>query len=107
LTRHDRIFKEFEDYLRTERGLAPLSIIRHLLPIFRPFSSQTALVSILTFLGVRQAFPRETVKDLDAQPCLCGSQLLKCFREILPHDPLSLLRVLQIELGEISPDPSN
>jgi site-specific recombinase XerD len=36
LTPHDRIFKEFEDYLRTERGLSPRSIIRHL-PIIRRF----------------------------------------------------------------------
>jgi len=36
LTPHDRIFKEFEDYLRTERGLSPRSIIRHL-PIIRGF----------------------------------------------------------------------
>jgi len=36
LTPHDRIFKEFEEYLRTERGLAPRSIIRHL-PIIRRF----------------------------------------------------------------------
>jgi len=36
LTPHDRIFKEFEDYLRTERGLSPRSIIRHL-PIVRRF----------------------------------------------------------------------
>jgi hypothetical protein len=36
LTPHDRIFKEFDDYLRTERGLAPKSIIRHL-PVVRRF----------------------------------------------------------------------
>jgi site-specific recombinase XerD len=36
LTPHDRIFKEFDDYLRTERGLAPKSIIRHL-PVIRRF----------------------------------------------------------------------
>jgi site-specific recombinase XerD len=36
LTPHDRIFKHFEDYLRTERGLAPRSIVRHL-PIIRRF----------------------------------------------------------------------
>lgn len=36
LTPHERIFKEFEDYLRTERGLAPRSIVRHL-PIIRRF----------------------------------------------------------------------
>ena len=36
LTPHDRIFKEFNDYLRTERGLAPKSIIRHL-PVIRRF----------------------------------------------------------------------
>ena len=33
LTPHERIFKEFEDYLRIERGLAPRSIVRH----FRSF----------------------------------------------------------------------
>jgi site-specific recombinase XerD len=36
LTSHDRIFKEFDAYLRTERGLAPKSIVRHL-PIIRRF----------------------------------------------------------------------
>jgi site-specific recombinase XerD len=36
LTPHDRIFKAFADYLRTERGLAPRSIVRHL-PIIRRF----------------------------------------------------------------------
>jgi site-specific recombinase XerD len=36
LTPHDRIFKEFDDYLRTERGLAPKSIIRQL-PVIRRF----------------------------------------------------------------------
>ena len=36
LTPHDRIFKAFEEYLRTERGLAHKSIIRHL-PIIRRF----------------------------------------------------------------------
>src|SRR5215831_17473597 len=36
LTPHEQIFKEFEDYLRTERGLAPRSIIRHL-PTIRRF----------------------------------------------------------------------
>ena len=29
LTPHDRTFKEFDAYLRTERGLAPKSIVRH------------------------------------------------------------------------------
>lgn len=36
LSSHDRIFKEFDAYLRTERGLAPKSIVRHL-PIIRRF----------------------------------------------------------------------
>lgn len=36
VTPHDRIFKEFDAYLRTERGLAPKSIIRHL-PVVRRF----------------------------------------------------------------------
>jgi site-specific recombinase XerD len=36
LTPHDRIFNEFADYLRTERGLAPRSIVRHL-PTIRRF----------------------------------------------------------------------
>jgi site-specific recombinase XerD len=36
LTSHDRIFKEFDAYLRTERGLAPRSIVRHL-PTVRRF----------------------------------------------------------------------
>ncbi len=36
LTSHDRIFSEFDAYLRTERGLAPKSIVRHL-PIIRRF----------------------------------------------------------------------
>ena len=36
LTPHDRIFKEFDAYLRTERGLAPKSIVRHL-PLVRRF----------------------------------------------------------------------
>lgn len=36
LTPHARIFKEFEDYLRTERGLVPGSIVRHR-PIVRQF----------------------------------------------------------------------
>jgi site-specific recombinase XerD len=36
LTSHDRIFNEFGAYLRTERGLAPKSIIRHL-PVIRRF----------------------------------------------------------------------
>src|ERR1700749_1735560 len=36
LTSHDRIFNEFDAYLRTERGLAPKSIVRHL-PIIRRF----------------------------------------------------------------------
>jgi site-specific recombinase XerD len=36
LTPHERIFKQFEDYLRTERGLAPKSIVRHL-PTIRRF----------------------------------------------------------------------
>ena len=35
-TPHDRIFNEFEEYLRTERGLAPRSIVRHL-PTIRRF----------------------------------------------------------------------
>ena len=36
LTPHDRIFQEFDEYLRTERGLAPRSIVRHL-PTIRQF----------------------------------------------------------------------
>lgn len=36
LTPHDRIFSEFDAYLRSERGLAPKSIVRHL-PIIRRF----------------------------------------------------------------------
>jgi hypothetical protein len=36
LTSHDRIFKEFDAYLRTERGLASKSIVRHL-PVIRRF----------------------------------------------------------------------
>jgi hypothetical protein len=36
LTSHDRIFNGFDVYLRTERGLAPKSIVRHL-PIIRRF----------------------------------------------------------------------
>ncbi len=36
LTPHNRIFQEFDAYLRTERGLAPKSIVRHL-PVIRRF----------------------------------------------------------------------
>jgi site-specific recombinase XerD len=36
LTSHDRIFKEFDAYLRTQRGLAPKSIVSHL-PAIRRF----------------------------------------------------------------------
>jgi site-specific recombinase XerD len=36
ITPQDRIFEAFGDYLRTERGLAPKSIIRHL-PVIRRF----------------------------------------------------------------------
>ncbi len=36
ITPQDRIFEEFSDYLRRERGLAPKSIIRHL-PVIRRF----------------------------------------------------------------------
>jgi site-specific recombinase XerD len=36
LTSHDRIFNQFDAYLRTERGLAPKSIVRHL-PVIRRF----------------------------------------------------------------------
>ena len=36
LTPHDRIFKEFDAYLQSERGLAPKSIVRHL-PVIRRF----------------------------------------------------------------------
>lgn len=36
LTPHDRIFTVFDNYLRTERGLAPKTIIRHL-PTIRQF----------------------------------------------------------------------
>ena len=36
LTSHDRIFNEFDAYLRTERGLAPRCIVRHL-PVIRRF----------------------------------------------------------------------
>ena len=36
LTPHDWIFKAFDAYLRTERGLAPRSVVRHL-PIIRRF----------------------------------------------------------------------
>jgi site-specific recombinase XerD len=36
LTSHDRIFNEFDAYLRKERGLAPKSIVRHL-PVIRRF----------------------------------------------------------------------
>jgi site-specific recombinase XerD len=36
ITPQDRIFQEFGDYLRRERGLAPKSIIRHL-PVIRRF----------------------------------------------------------------------
>jgi site-specific recombinase XerD len=39
LTSHDRIFNEFDAYLRTERGLAPKSIVRHL-PIIRRFLNE-------------------------------------------------------------------
>jgi len=35
LTPHERIFKEFDAYLRSERGLAPRSIVRHLAVIRR------------------------------------------------------------------------
>ncbi|MGF6313601.1 site-specific recombinase XerD [Bradyrhizobium sp. i1.8.4] len=36
LTPHERIFKEFDAYLRSERGLAPTSIVRHL-PVIRSY----------------------------------------------------------------------
>ena len=36
ITPQDQIFEEFSDYLRSERGLAPKSIIRHL-PFIRRF----------------------------------------------------------------------
>ncbi len=39
LTPHDRIVNEFDAYLRSERGLAPKSIVRHL-PIIRRFLHQ-------------------------------------------------------------------
>jgi hypothetical protein len=41
LTSHDRIFNEFDAYLRTERGLAPKSIVRHL-PVVCRFVHEVA-----------------------------------------------------------------
>ena len=35
-TPHERIFKEFDAYLRSKRGLAPRSVVRHL-PVIRRF----------------------------------------------------------------------
>ena len=36
VTPHERIFNEFDAYLRSERGLAPRSVVRHL-PVIRRF----------------------------------------------------------------------
>ena len=44
LTPQDRIVKKFEGYLRTERGLAPRSIVSHLLTI-RRFLHEVCLTS--------------------------------------------------------------
>ena len=39
LSQHDRIIREFDAYLLTERGLAPKSIVRHL-PVIRQFLNE-------------------------------------------------------------------
>jgi hypothetical protein len=53
LTAHDRIFNQFEEYLRTERGLAPRSIIRHL-PTIRQFLYEVCPAGSDDLSGINQ-----------------------------------------------------
>ena len=53
LTPHERIFKEFNAYLRSERGLAPRSILRHL-PLIRRFLHEVCAGGASDLRKIRQ-----------------------------------------------------
>lgn len=53
ITPQDQIFKEFSDYLRSERGLAPKSLIRHL-PFIRRFLREVCPAGASELCKIRQ-----------------------------------------------------
>lgn len=53
LTPHERIFKEFDAYLRSERGLAPRSIVRHL-PVIRRFLHEVCSGAVAALCKINQ-----------------------------------------------------
>ncbi|NEV01845.1 tyrosine-type recombinase/integrase [Bradyrhizobium uaiense] len=53
LTPHERIFKEFDAYLRSERGLAPRSIVRHL-PVIRRFLHEVCSGGVAALCKINQ-----------------------------------------------------
>jgi len=53
LTPHERIFKEFDAYLRSERGLAPRSIVRHL-PVIRRFLHEVSSGGVAALCKINQ-----------------------------------------------------
>lgn len=91
-TSHDRIFKAFDEYLQTERGLADKSIIRHL-PIIRRFLEEVCPAGSADLCKINQKDVTRYV-ERHARDCspetgkvMCWS--LRAFLRYLHHQGLN------------------
>jgi integrase len=91
LTPQDRIVREFEDYLLAERGLAPRSIVSHVLTIrrflreIRPTADDPAKIGQETVLGYIERHARD--RSPSAGWAMCSS--LRAFLRYLHHRGLN------------------
>lgn len=94
ITPLDQIFEEFSDYLRSERGLAPKSIIRHL-PVIRRFLREVCPAGGGDLGKIRQEdvtrYIERHARDWSAASgkAMCGS--LRAFLRYLHHGGLNPL----------------
>ena len=98
ITPQDQIFEEFSDYLRSERGLAPKSIIRHL-PFIRRFLRELCPADASDLCKISQEdvtrYIERHARDWSAASgkAMCWS--LRAFLRYLHHrrlNPLALAR---------------
>ena len=88
LTAHDQIVLEFEDYLRTERGLRSTSIVRHR-PVVRRFLQETCGAGARDFGKINQQsvirYVERHVRDHSPDTGKTMCRLLRSFLRYLHH----------------------